>query len=148
MLSLPADPARVATASTAGMTAVLPEGLAAAVGACADARGWKPPTTAGVLRAMAVLIELGSFELTDQVVAVLRADRLPVTRVREFLDASGLATDADETSTDWMQAPRDARSGSAPRWSPGSRCSKAATAEAELAARTRSVTTWVRCSPP
>ena len=105
LLSLPADANRLGEPHIAlpAPTAVLPDGLAATVAVCADARGWKPPTTVGVLRAMAVLVELGSFELTAEAVAVLRAHRLPVTRVREFLDASGMAVDATD-ERDWLQA--------------------------------------------
>ena len=76
----------------AEMTAVeLPDGLAAAVAICAQARGWKPATTTGVLRAMTILTRLDSYELTVGAVETLRRHRVPITRVREFLTASGLA---------------------------------------------------------
>jgi hypothetical protein len=105
LLSLPADANRLSQAriTLPAPTVVLPDGLAAAVTACAGARGWKPATTTAVLRAMAVLIELGSCELTLEAVAVLRAHRLPVTRVREFLDATGMAINRPDDH-DWLQA--------------------------------------------
>jgi integrase len=73
-----------------------PAGLAAAVAACAQARGWKPVTTTGVLHGMAILTGHGSFELTETVIEALQRRRVPVTRVREFLAASGLTVDLPE----------------------------------------------------
>lgn len=74
----------------------LPAGLAAAVDACAQARGWKPATTAGVLHGMAILTGRGSFALTDAAVEALKRRRVPVSRVHEFLAASGLAVDVPQ----------------------------------------------------
>lgn len=70
----------------------IPDGLASAVGACAQARGWTQPTTTAVIRAMALLCELGPPALTAEGLAMLRQHRLPITRVREFLDASGITS--------------------------------------------------------
>ena len=104
LFSLPAVPVRNLQMPVAmpTLTATLPDGLAAAVAVCAEVRGWKPPTTAGVLRALAILSESGSFELTDEAVTVLRAHRSPITRVREFLDASGMVADIP-AGRDWLQ---------------------------------------------
>ena len=74
----------------------LPAGLAAAVDACAQARGWRPATTAAVLHGMAILTGRGSFELTEAAVEALKRRRVPVSRVREFLAADGLTVDLPE----------------------------------------------------
>lgn len=103
LLSWPADTDRVAQprAAVGAVSVMLPDALAATVSACADARGWKPPTTLGVLRALTLLLEAGSLDLTDQAVAALKAHRLPVSRVREFLTVSGMAPDIPDQHN-WM----------------------------------------------
>ena len=103
LISWPAHTHRVTQPHAGGgaLGVMVPDALAASVSACADARGWKPPTTLGVLRALTVLLEAGSFDLTDQTVAVLKTHRLPVSRVREFLTVSGMAPDPDDQH-DWM----------------------------------------------
>jgi hypothetical protein len=90
LLEVPADPARLAASPLPEtVTADIPAELAAAVAACAEARGWKTTTTSKVRQAVAILVALGALELTDQATEVLRRHRLPITRVREFLNASG-----------------------------------------------------------
>ena len=81
----------------------VPAGLAAAVAVCAQARGWKPATTTGVLRAMTILTGLGSYEFTVEAVETLRSHRVPIIRVREFLTASGLAVHPHQTSAERWQ---------------------------------------------
>lgn len=89
LVEVPADPRRLALPRPAPVAVDLPGELAAAVAACAEARGWKTPTTKNVSRALSVLLSLGSLELTDQATDLLRRHRLPVTRLREFLVAGG-----------------------------------------------------------
>lgn len=105
LMSVPAVPGRVVPPVPAKVTAVLPAELATAVATCAAARGWKPATTTAVSQAMALLVELGSPQLSPEVVAALAHHRLPVSRVREFLDASGMSTPAAaETAGGWLPA--------------------------------------------
>ena len=81
----------------------LPDGLAAAVAVCAQARGWKPATTTGVLRAMTILTGLDSYEFTLEAVTMLRRHRIPIIRVREFLTASGLAVHLQQAPAERWQ---------------------------------------------
>jgi hypothetical protein len=111
LVAVPADPRRLpAPPPPKRVTTQIPGELAAAVAVCAEARGWKTATTNNVRQALAVLGTLGSLELTDQAVAVLRRRRLPVTRVREFLLASGFA----EPVCDDLEAIVDERTGHLP----------------------------------
>lgn len=103
LLEVAADPRRLPPLRTP-ITTVIPDELAAAIGACAEARGWKKPTTDAVREAIAVLVELGSLTLTGEAVSLLRRRRLPVTRVREFLAASGLEVPAPDQPDAWLDA--------------------------------------------
>lgn len=89
LVEVPADPRYLALPRPPPVAVDLPGELAAAVAACAEARGWKTPTTKNVSRALSVLVTLGSLEVTDHATRLLRRHRLPVTRLREFLIASG-----------------------------------------------------------
>lgn len=97
LVQVPADPRRLPGLRTP-ITTHLPPELAAAVGTCGAARGWRKPTTDGVRKALAVLVGLGSLTLTEQALHALRRRGLPVTRVGEFLAAVGLqAAPGDQT---------------------------------------------------
>lgn len=96
LLAVPADPHRLATSTPQRVAAELPGGLAAAIGACAEARGWTPATTQRVRQALAVLAAFGSLQLTEAAADLLRRHGLPVSRTRELLLASGFTEPAEE----------------------------------------------------
>jgi len=92
---LPRDLSEIARLSPSAATS-LPAELGAAIVSFGEARGWKPATTAGVSRAMALLGEVGAGYPSPAMFAGLRRLGLPVSRVRELLVAEGAAPPLEE----------------------------------------------------